>query len=432
MNLNERRSTAGPDSLKTLGKAGIHVDRSNAVRQRSLGPVKLRAEASGSGSSGHFTKKGDDFRRKTTDETVKSGNKVPARKNSHVVSDAVNHDFAKMQGEIDALTEQLRDINSEESRLKLQTQRINADLVHKKAIMDWHVSEAQTRASKSLKEGTTVLKPVPRKVIKICDLQDCLTDDSFTVLLWRMLPLLVVFLVFLGVTYSTPSYVETIKIRHYVHTWCTGQGAQATDWTMLVYLMIMPCSPNGPIFIPGYALLPVLVIYLLTIIMNWLRTPCFLKTELVLLCESAHCSGEDNRPEFDKDVLPLDNLYIDCRVSIRRDGLVMTSCSQGYLNLLKGCLDARWFDQTNDVAAFRTLRLHEGLLSIALNRRTLKQSKAAQKVSFERAVRLMEAESRFCEDYDRLFETGESIYRHMEQVVASIISNDQATDLLDF
>lgn len=430
---NVRRSTAGPDSSKPLGESVSPVVRLTAGQWRSLETTERSGKTSGIGSSGLFTKKGADFRQKTKqNESVKSGNKVRAQKKGKVVADAVKDDLSKLKGQIDDLTNQLNDILSVEGQLALDKRRIDMELMVKQARVDWFISQAQDRASTPLQKSSTIPVLAPRRIVKICDLEDTLIDSAMSTFLWRLLPLLIVALFFSFVSWSSESSLEVITIRQYSHSWCTIKGVQTPSWKFALFYALFPCESFGPIFIPGYVLLPLMMLYLIYITIELLRTPSFLKTDLVLYCDRAHKSVVDNRPEFDKDNLPLENLYIDCRVALRVNGEVKPDYTERDMARLYKHLDKRWFDVDCESIKFRSLRLHEGLLSIALNRRTLKQSKAAQKVSFERAVRLMEAENRFCEDYDRLFDTGESVYRHMEQVLASIISNDQATDLLDF
>jgi hypothetical protein len=151
---------------------------------------------------------------------------------------------------------------------------------------------------------------------------------------------------------------------------------------------------------------------------NWLTAPAekLKHLKLVAMKISDYKLLDDHRPEFDRTERLADSVLSSYHICVE----LRTDCGYRYY---------KDWDPEYVPAAFwkvnkRTLkecRLDAGLISSALNRKTLLATRADPALAVEAALRLMQANPHYQEDANYVVENGESMYRDMALVCGSIV-----------
>lgn len=156
---------------------------------------------------------------------------------------------------------------------------------------------------------------------------------------------------------------------------------------------------------------------------------------LVLLPTRTRTPRNDYRPIFDKQDRLCKTVWTEYQL------LVEVTSHAGYAYFSQWYVDelpAMWFSTTHlkstrsylmgDIELLDTLELDGGLLTIALNRKTMMGSRDKAGLTLEAMVRLIQQNPHYQEDHTRLLHTGKSMYRDMCRVCGAIVTRSVYTD----
>jgi len=127
---------------------------------------------------------------------------------------------------------------------------------------------------------------------------------------------------------------------------------------------------------------------------------------------------QDMRPEMDRGERFSRNRIRDYSVCVE----VRTNLGFCYYKSWANTLPSMWFKSHG--RTLKRVSLNDGLMSTALNRKTLLASRDHPEVAIDTMTRLISANPHYQEDYLKLYDDGQSIYRDMSLVAGAIVSRD--------
>lgn len=148
---------------------------------------------------------------------------------------------------------------------------------------------------------------------------------------------------------------------------------------------------------------------------------------------------QDDRPHCDRSEILANTVYNTYQVMVEVEFVRFgRRCFAYYSTWYDDELPSMWFNPRKTslrrswwgkgIGQLKTVQLNQGMLSLALNRKTLMRGRANPAVATEAMVRLMESSPLYQEDYQRLLQTGRSTYRDMELVCGAIVRQDVYLD----